>query len=46
MTPDTFTGLLCPACIMIGYVMLIVALRETDAKFINRWDEEDDDDAE
>jgi len=40
----TLGGLLCPASMLIAYIMLIVGYQITpDAHFHNPWDDEDDD---
>lgn len=41
---NTLGGLLCPACLMIGYMILLGAFRSDAAKFTNRWDKDEDED--
>lgn len=38
-------GLLCPASLLIGYMIILIGYQTDAAKFTNHWDEEDDDDA-
>lgn len=44
MTAPSIAGLLCPACVLIAYMMLVIALKNDAANFRNRWHEEDEED--
>lgn len=41
---STIGGLLCPASMLIAYMIIIAAYQSDAAKFTNRWDKDEDED--